>query len=75
MSITPEITNFPEGEGKSEFTSYCSMCHSLRYISMQPNFSKKIWEEEVHKMVAKYNAPIDSVTCIKIVDYLVKVKS
>ncbi len=74
MSITPEVTNFPEGEGKNEFMSYCSMCHSLRYISMQPDFSKKIWEEEVHKMVAKYNAPIDSVTCNKIVSYLLAVK-
>ncbi len=74
MSITPEVTNFPDHEGKSEFMSYCAICHSLRYISMQPDFSKKIWEEEVHKMVAKYSAPIDSATCNKIVDYLVKIK-
>ncbi len=74
MSITPETTNFPEHEGRSEFMSYCAICHSLRYITTQPDFSKKIWEEEVHKMVAKYSAPIDSATCNKIVDYLMVIK-
>ena len=74
MSITPVTTDFPEHEGKSEFMSYCAICHSLRYISMQPDFSRNTWDEIVHKMTVKYNAPIDSVTCKKIVDYLVAVK-
>ncbi len=74
MNIVPDAVDFPEHEGKSEFMSYCAICHSLRHISMQPDFSRAIWDEEVHKMVIKYNAPIDSATCKKIVDYLVAVK-
>jgi mono/diheme cytochrome c family protein len=66
---------FPEHEGKTEFMSYCAICHSLKYISSQPDFPQKTWEAEVTKMVAKYHAPIDSVTAKKIVAYLVAVKS
>ena len=65
---------FPEHEGKAEFVSYCAICHSLKYISSQPSFPAKTWDAEVHKMIAKYHAPIDSVTAKKIVDYLVAVK-
>lgn len=75
MSITPESPEFPEYEGKKEFISYCAICHSLRYISMQPDFPRKTWEAEVNKMVGKYKAPIDSVTCSRIVSYLVHIKS
>ena len=65
---------FPEHDGKNEFMSYCAICHSLKYISSQPAFPAKVWDAEVHKMIAKYHAPIDSVTAKKIVDYLVAVK-
>jgi hypothetical protein len=74
MNIGLENLQFPEHEGRSEFQSYCSMCHSLKYISMQPDFPRKTWEAEVTKMVVKYHAPIDSVTCKKIVDYIVAAK-
>lgn len=75
MSIQPEISDFPEHEGKAEFMSYCAVCHSLRYISQQPDFPRKTWEAEVAKMITKYKAPIDSVTGAKIVDYLVAIKT
>ena len=75
MTIWPETPAFPEHEGRAEFVSYCSMCHSLKYITMQPDFPRKTWEAEVNKMTTKYMAPIDSVTCRKIVDYLVVIKS
>jgi mono/diheme cytochrome c family protein len=74
MVIQPETPTFPEHEGKAEFSSYCGICHSLRYISTQPAFPRKTWEAEVHKMVEKYKAPVDSVTAGKIVDYLVFIK-
>jgi hypothetical protein len=75
MNIWPEPTSFPEHDGKAEFVSYCGICHSLKYISSQPDFPRKTWDAEVHKMIVKYNAPIDSVTGKKIVDYLVAIKS
>ena len=75
MSIGLENPKFPEGEGRSEFMSYCAMCHSLKYITMQPSFPRKVWDAEVTKMVVKYKAPIDSLTCKKITDYLVAIKS
>ncbi len=74
INIIPEATEFPDHEGKAEFMSYCAMCHSLRYISTQPDLSPSIWEAEVEKMVVKYKAPIDSATCRKITGYLVAIK-
>jgi len=70
-----EVPVFPEHEGKNEFMANCAVCHSLKYISMQPDFPRKTWDAEVTKMVAKYKAPIDSVTSRKIVDYLVAIKT
>ena len=75
LTLYPDAPpDFPEHEGKAEFTSYCAICHSLKYISNQPNFPAKTWEAEVNKMITKYKAPIDSVTGRKIIDYLVAVK-
>jgi len=74
MVIHPETPDFPEHEGKALFMSYCSVCHSLKYISGQPGFPRKTWDAEVAKMVTKYKAQIDSATCQKIVDYLAAVK-
>lgn len=74
MVIQPEEMKFPDGDGKAEFVSYCAICHSLRYIVTQPNFSRATWTAEVHKMTEKYGAPIDSATSSKIVDYLVAIK-
>jgi hypothetical protein len=75
INIRPETPQFPKHNGKGEFVSYCSMCHSLQYIVMQPDFPRKTWEAEVTKMIVKFKAPIDSVTAKKIVEYLVAVKS
>jgi sulfite dehydrogenase (cytochrome) subunit B len=75
MNIPPEVVDFPEHGGKQEFMSYCAMCHTLKYISMQPNFPRKVWEAEVTKMIAKYKAPIDTPTSKKIAEYLVAIKS
>ncbi len=75
IKIHPENPDFPEHEGKAEFVSYCAICHSLKFISMQPDFPRKTWEAEVTKMIVKYKAPIDSVVSRKIIDYLVAIKS
>ncbi len=75
MNIFPESPDFPEHEGKGEFMSYCSMCHSLKYITMQPDFPRKTWAAEVNKMITKFKAPVDSIAAEKIIDYLAAVKS
>lgn len=51
--------------------SSCTPCHSLRYIEMQPELTRKAWEKIVDKMVHSYGAPVrDSVSQQHIVDYL-----
>ena len=75
LSLYPDPPpSFPELDGKAEFMSYCAICHSLKYISMQPDFPAKTWDAEVTKMISKYHAPIDSVAAKKIVGYLVAIK-
>jgi len=75
MNLYPDAPPaFPEHEGKAEFMSYCGICHSLKYISSQPDFPAKTWDAEVTKMIIKYHAPIDSLNAKKIVDYLVAIK-
>ncbi len=75
MNINFENPEFPQKEGHDLFVSYCAMCHSLRYITTQPDFPAKTWKAEVNKMIHSYNVPIDSVTAQKITDYLVSIKS
>ena len=52
----------------------CGMCHSLRYITMQPNFSKKAWSKEVDKMIKTYGAHINKKEAEEITEYLFSVK-
>jgi hypothetical protein len=69
--ITTELPNFP---GSAEFNSNCRVCHSLRYITMQPEFPRATWKKTVDKMIHNYGAPIPDSTRDKIVDFLMSVK-
>ena len=60
----------PDGEGKQEVESFCAICHSTRYITMQPPLRAAEWEAVVHKMVKAYGAPISEATEKKIISYL-----
>lgn len=71
MTIMPEEISLPQGEGKAEFEMYCGICHSLKYITSQPRFSREVWSAEVYKMIEKYGAPVDSANAEKITSYLV----
>jgi hypothetical protein len=75
-SITlPTIdTDLPPGPGKLTLVSACTICHSPRYVTMQPNFSKKKWTEEVDKMKKVYGAPIQDEQVEPIVNYLVAIR-
>ena len=59
-----------EGEGRAETESFCAMCHSTRYITMQPPLPAATWEAEVNKMTRAFGAPIPDATAKKIISYL-----
>ncbi len=52
----------------------CLTCHTARYVSMQPRFSKAVWQNEVKKMVDAYGAAIPEADQALIVEYLVAVR-
>jgi len=66
-SFAPELA---EGEGRAETESFCAMCHSARYITMQPPLAAATWEAEVNKMIKTFGAPIPEASAKKIISYL-----
>jgi len=64
---------FPPGPGRDEFVTACVVCHSPRYITLQPRFSRTTWMDEVHKMKDVYGAHITDDQVLKITDYLVSI--
>jgi mono/diheme cytochrome c family protein len=64
---------FPPGPGRDEFVSACVVCHSPRYITMQPRFSQTTWLSEVKKMKDVYGAHISDEQVVRITDYLVSI--
>ncbi len=58
------------GPGKDTTAGYCSVCHSLDYITTQPAFSREKWGEIVTKMVKVFGAPIPKDTAQEITAYL-----
>jgi mono/diheme cytochrome c family protein len=61
---------FPPGPGRDEFVAACVVCHSPRYITMQPRFPRATWLSEVKKMQDTYGAHISDEQAVKIADYL-----
>jgi mono/diheme cytochrome c family protein len=61
---------FPPGAGRDEFVIACVVCHSPRYITMQPQFSRTEWLGEVKKMKDVYGAHISDEQVLKITAYL-----
>src|SRR6266446_6322824 len=64
---------FPPGPGHDEFVAACVVCHSTRYITMQPRFSRTTWLSEVNKMKNVYGAHISDEQVLRITDYLVSI--
>ena len=62
---------FPPGPGRDEFVTACVVCHSPRYITMQPRFPRTTWLSEVKKMKDVYGAHISEEQVPRITDYLV----
>ena len=63
----PELAG---GPGREEVQSYCSTCHSTRYITMQPPLPPETWTTEVNKMVKVMGQPIPEDVQPVIVKYL-----
>lgn len=63
----PELAG---GEGRLETQSYCSLCHSTRYITMQAPLPAATWEAEVGKMRKIFGAPIPDAPAARIIQYL-----
>ena len=59
-----------EGVGRAETESFCSLCHSTRYITMQPPLPAQTWEAEMNKMIKTYGAQIPEAPAKKILAYL-----
>lgn len=64
---------FPPGPGHDEFVTACVVCHSPRYITMQPRFPRSTWLSEVKKMKDVYGAHISDDQVQKITNYLVSI--
>ena len=50
--------------------SFCSTCHSLRYITMQPPLPPAQWEATVKKMIDVHGAEIPQPIAWRIIAYL-----
>lgn len=69
--VLPSVkTDLKAGEGKDTTERFCSICHSLDYITMQPKFTKTQWTAEVNKMIKVMGAPIPGESAKIIEDYL-----
>jgi len=64
---------YPElvpGDGKDDVENNCELCHSPRYITMQPPLPAQAWADEVTKMRKTFGASIPEDTAQKIIQYL-----
>ncbi|MBV9657497.1 MAG: hypothetical protein JO295_05245 [Verrucomicrobia bacterium] len=64
----------PAGPGLEAYNANCVLCHTNRYVLMQPKFPRKTWEAEVTKMVNVYGAPIAEAQQREIVAYLMSIR-
>ncbi|MDD5167751.1 MAG: hypothetical protein PHN75_02960 [Syntrophales bacterium] len=69
----PNITvTLKDGPGREVTGRLCGICHSLDYITTQPNFPKARWQAEVTKMIKVLGAPISEENAVVIADYIAK---
>ena len=71
ISLPHDEAFAPPGPGREAFVTSCVVCHSPRYITSQPTFSRAVWQGIVQKMIDVYGAHITAPEAAEIVDYLV----
>lgn len=74
ITLPDEPAPVPPGPHVETYQQNCLICHSARYVTMQPKFPRATWEAEVKKMVGAYGASISEADQREIVEYLVAVR-
>jgi cytochrome c5 len=62
------------GPHRDIYEKNCSVCHTTRYVSMQPQLPEKKWNDEMTKMIQTFGAQITEPDGKLILEYLVAVK-
>jgi hypothetical protein len=70
IALPTDDTPIPDGPHRTEFRGACQVCHSARLVFTQPLLTEKQWTAVVHKMAAKYGAPLSAEDEKQIVQYL-----
>jgi len=70
ISLPHDEAFAPPGPGRDAFVTACVVCHSPRYITSQPPFSREVWKGIVQKMIDTFGAHITAAQAADIVDYL-----
>jgi sulfite dehydrogenase (cytochrome) subunit B len=74
ITLPQNLPEIQQGPNVEIYSKNCLLCHTARYVSMQPRFPKSVWQSEVKKMVDAYGAPITDGDQVLIVEYLVVIK-
>ena len=69
--VEPEL---PKGPGRETTQLFCGVCHTTRYIMIQPPLSRETWLADVTKMRKVYAGPIPEEKIAEIMDYLMAVR-
>lgn len=71
IDLPAETATLKPGPGHDTAAKYCTICHSVDYIYMQPPLTAEKWKGLVTKMQKVFGAPIADEDIDTIVGYLV----
>jgi cytochrome c553 len=72
MDLPVETSEFRAGPNKEVAMTYCVLCHSWDYVTMQPALPRTTWKAVVTKMRGTFGAPLTDAQIEDIADYLVR---
>src|SRR2546423_247118 len=72
IQLPSETGAFKQDVGAEIANGQCLTCHSVEYVTMQPQFARAFWKGSVQKMQQKYGAPITDAQVEPLVDYLTR---
>jgi hypothetical protein len=71
IELPPETARLAPGPGVEAASAYCTICHSVDYITTQPRgMPKAFWSAIVLKMKKAYGAPLPDDQIEPLTDYL-----